>query len=213
MNDVLVRKAMLLSGVVLLAGTTLGVYLFKQERSVGETSFASLQAYPTEAELDGLVPTDEAAVDAPAAQVKEVPIASTAPKNRVASSDVSPQSSFRVRREQTFSLNMIPPPPPDATSTFESTPVAAAPAPAYAESIRSRVHDGLLANMTLSAVIDNRAIFKINPYYRKKHGLPSAISLGPGDEFESVSVVTIDGDDVTVSEGQKRTVKTIAALR
>ena len=125
-----------------------------------------------------------------------------------------PTRTQSVRRQQTFSL--VPPPPP-----FSSAP-AGADAPdlslpverATVEPVRVSAPDGsLLDNLTLSAVIDNRAIFKVSPRYRREHGLRSAITLGPGDEYESVSVVTIDGKNVTVSEGQKRTVKSIASLR
>lgn len=118
-----------------------------------------------------------------------------------------------VRRFHKFAL--IPPPPAPAvmdvgTSAFppEAEPVVVAPA------FRRHTYRGtLMDNMILSAVIDNKAIFKIGTEYRREHGLQSAVALGPGEEFESVAVVTIDGKSVTVCEGMKRSVKSIAAVR
>lgn len=118
-----------------------------------------------------------------------------------------------VRRFHKFAL--VPPPPAPAIMDVEpsSFPAPAEPVVVAQPFRRHCYHGTLVDNMILSAVIDNKAIFKIGTDYRREHGLQSAVSLGPGEEFESVTVVSIDGKSVTVSEGMKRSVKTIAALR
>ncbi len=219
------RNVILVLASILLGGTIFGAYQFHCERNPDDKLSWVADTIPTEAEVDsaGTVQSAEAEQSSStiaAATLRDDPLTAIADPHiftRPASQTAGQPSSnlhsasrpMRVRREQTFSLALVPPPPPETSSLSDDvTP----PIPPNTPSAYNQ-QGTLLDNLTLTAIIDNRAIFKINTRYRRRHGLPNAVSLGPGDEFEKVSLVTIDGDNVTVSEGHKRSVKTIAVLR
>lgn len=107
----------------------------------------------------------------------------------------------------------VPPPPPEATpslgeppSVDEGLPLAELPAPPSKPSIANQ--------MRLMAVIGDRVVLAFSDgQQRREHGWPKTVTLGPGDQFESVSVVSVGPDSVTLDEDGDRSVKTIDRLR
>lgn len=67
--------------------------------------------------------------------------------------------------------------------------------------------------LKLAAVIGNKVILNVPYNVRQQNKWPATISLGPGEQFESLSVVSVDGDSVTLDEDGERTVKTLASIK
>lgn len=215
------KNMIALGACLLLAGTIYSVHCYQQQKWEDERPPESYSFSATESELESASseedsPQQTAATLPPArsGNIGERRAQEPVPVAVIAASRYTRPPGGGPRHQHTFSMAIVPPPPPDglpADFAYSTPPVAERNVPA--DNSRNTSLGSLIDNITLSAVIDNRAIFKINPRYRKRHGLPSAVSLGPGDEFEDLSLVTIDGENVTISEGHKRTVKMLATLR
>jgi hypothetical protein len=80
------------------------------------------------------------------------------------------------------------------------------PAPPEKPSIASK--------MKLTAIIGDRAIFEFTDVTAaSKNKWPKAISLGPGEQFESVSVSSVTPDAVTLIEDGDRSVKELPRVK
>lgn len=207
------RKVILLISSLVLFATVAGVLQHNQQASLRADNSVEVEAVFPEPLHSAYV--EFRGIDGDTASVTVAESSKARPRTvalgTLQDGGLSPVRN--VRRIHKFAF--VPPPPAVALmngepSSFppEAEPVVVAPA------FRRHTYRGtLMDNMILSGVIDNKAIFKIGTEYRREHGLQSAVALGPGEEFESVTVVTIDGKTVTVSEGVKRSVKSIAAVR
>lgn len=72
----------------------------------------------------------------------------------------------------------------------------------------------LADKMKLTAVIGDRAVLAFtDALMRIGHKWPRSVTLGPGEHFESVSVVSVNGDTVTIDEDGDRSVKTIRPVK
>ncbi|MBY0550281.1 MAG: hypothetical protein K2W95_23590 [Candidatus Obscuribacterales bacterium] len=103
--------------------------------------------------------------------------------------------------------DLVPPPPPSVPGvggpgelSLNELPVAP-PKPTVADKLR------------LAAVIGNKVILNVPSSVRRENKWPATISLGPGEQFESLSIVSVDGDSVTIDEDGERTVKTLASIK
>lgn len=105
---------------------------------------------------------------------------------------------------------LVPPPPPSDPSLagagqYGGLPLnqlpEAPPKPTVADKLR------------LAAVIGNKVILNVPQSVRRENKWPATISLGPGEQFESLSIVSVDGDSVTIDEDGERTVKTLASIK
>jgi hypothetical protein len=65
----------------------------------------------------------------------------------------------------------------------------------------------------LVAVIEDRALLRVNPKLVSEGNWPQHLLLGPGDKYDSISVLEISNDSVTLDEDGKKVVKTIAPIR
>lgn len=73
---------------------------------------------------------------------------------------------------------------------------------------------GISEKLKVIAIIGDKVVLQFtdkNLTYR--HKWPTLISLGPGEQFESVNVVSVEGDSVTLEEDGERQVKTMAPIR
>jgi hypothetical protein len=105
---------------------------------------------------------------------------------------------------------LVPPPPPSALGAMGipdyGLSVDELPAPPSKPSLADK--------MKLVAVIGDRAVLKItDKKLQKENKWPSTLTLGHGDAFESVNVIDVNGDSVTLDEDGERSVKTIDPLR
>lgn len=106
--------------------------------------------------------------------------------------------------------DLVPPPPPSDPSLAGAGGMAGLPLnelpvapdkPTVADKLR------------LAAVIGNKVILNVPYAVRAQNKWPATISLAPGEQFESLSVVSVDGDSVTIDEDGERTVKTLASIK
>lgn len=212
------RKVILFVSTIVFCATVAGVYQQNQQIKDRSESSATVEAVfpePLQSHDTEFQAIDDNALQSGLSQNTDEPPTAKVSRAQVASSIPDNGGTVRVQPVRRFKKFSLVPPPPAAELSMEpsSFPSSADPVIVPSFNQRRRAVGTLSDNMILSAVIDNKAIFRIASLYRREHGLPSAVSLGPGEEFETVSVVTIDGKNVTVSEGMKRTVKSIAALR
>lgn len=106
-----------------------------------------------------------------------------------------------------------PPPPPGSGPAFAVPPppngelsVAELPAPPSKPSLAGK--------LKLVAIIADKAVMTFSDrVMAKENKWPRTITLAPGEQFESVSVVGVKGDSVTIEEDGERSVKTIGAVR
>lgn len=91
----------------------------------------------------------------------------------------------------------LPPPPP----SFDSGGIESDDLPPPPED------QSLLRMLSLNAIIGNQAVLSLNDRtYRKTHGLKRFITLGPGETFDSVTLVALDRDQAIIREdGQSLT--------
>ena len=96
---------------------------------------------------------------------------------------------------------LAPPPEPDAGLSL-----AELPAPPARPSIGNK--------MKLVGVIGDRAIIAFSDRrMRMENKWPKTITLGRGEQFESVSVVDVTPDSVTIDEDGERSVKSVEPLK
>jgi hypothetical protein len=108
-----------------------------------------------------------------------------------------------------------PPPPPVAASASGLAPppepdaglsLAELPAPPSRPSIANK--------MKLVGVVGDRAIIAFSDRrLRMENKWPRTITLGRGEQFESVSVVDVSPDSVTIDEDGERSVKSVEPLK
>ncbi len=96
---------------------------------------------------------------------------------------------------------LVPPPEPDAGLSL-----AELPAPPSRPSIANK--------MKLVGVIGDKAIIAFTDRrQRMENKWPRTITLGRGEQFESVSVVEVTPDSVTIDEDGERSVKSVEPLK
>ena len=132
----------------------------------------------------------------------------------------------------TETAKVPPPPPPTTTETaktpkFGGPPKGLVPPPPPSDPSLASLPGGLPINelpvapdkptvadkLKLAAVIGNRVILHVPHSVRQQNKWPATITLAPGEQFESLSVVSVDGDSVTLDEDGERTVKTLASIK
>ena len=67
--------------------------------------------------------------------------------------------------------------------------------------------------MQLVGVIGDHVLLSVRQQSSKVNKLPSSLTLGKGEKFDSLSVVDVTNDSVTLDEDGQQTVKTIAPIR
>jgi hypothetical protein len=68
--------------------------------------------------------------------------------------------------------------------------------------------------MKLVGIIGDRGIFSFtDPMLRAENQWPKAITLAPGEQFESVSIVSVSPDAVTLEEDGTRQIKELTRVR
>jgi hypothetical protein len=111
--------------------------------------------------------------------------------------------------------SFAPPPPPNTTVNGGAAPallqedlLSASELPAPPEK------PSLLAKMQLLGIVGDHAIFKISdPSLRRENGWPKSLTLAAGDHFETVSVVAVTPDAVTLEEDGDRQIKQLPRLK
>jgi hypothetical protein len=102
-----------------------------------------------------------------------------------------------------------PPPPPEATGAPDSgiagLPIDQLPVPPSRPTIGDKVR--------VLGVFDDRAIISFPKQLAIKNKWPKTITLGTGDQFESLTIVSINRDGVTIEEDGERTMKPIGAVK
>lgn len=103
----------------------------------------------------------------------------------------------------------IPPPPPSTPSYPGSTnelPVSDLPAPPERPT--------LVNSIKLTGIVGNKAIFSVTDLSaRLRNNWPKALSLGAGDHFESISVISVDADRAVIEENGERVDKRLERIR
>lgn len=108
----------------------------------------------------------------------------------------------------TKSKHMLVPPPPPVVRTYAppSIPSTEMPEPPSRPTLAHKVR--------LVAVLADRAVLKITDLrLRQDNKWPQTITLGTGDKFESLEVVRVAPDSVTIEEDGERSVKTLERIR
>ncbi len=104
--------------------------------------------------------------------------------------------------------HMLVPPPPPVVRTYAppSIPSTEMPEPPSRPTLAHKVR--------LVAVLADRAVLKITDLrLRQDNKWPQTITLGTGDKFESLEVVRVAPDSVTIEEDGERSVKTLERIR
>lgn len=105
---------------------------------------------------------------------------------------------------------LVPPPPPSSEfpkqDSIANLPISILPNPPSKPT--------LVDKLKLISILDDRAILCFsNSTIRSKNKWPRTLTLSPGDQFESVSVISVDHDSVTLQEDGERSVKTLERVR
>ncbi len=101
-------------------------------------------------------------------------------------------------------FGLVPPPPPSDMS--EGMSVAELPAPPTKPSLAGK--------MKLVAIVGDRAILAFSDRaIARDNRWPSTVTLGPGEQFESISMVDVTPDSVTLEEDGERSTKAMDPLR
>jgi hypothetical protein len=107
---------------------------------------------------------------------------------------------------------LVPPPPPTSEfpkqgfGSIANLPISTLPSPPSRPTIADK--------MKLVSILDDKAILAFsNPNLQIKNKWPKTLTLGPGDQFESVSVISVDRDSITLQEDGERSVKVLERVR
>jgi hypothetical protein len=103
---------------------------------------------------------------------------------------------------------LIPPPPPPGEMPGAGgmgLPIAQLPVPPSRPTIGDK--------MKVIAVLDDKAMMTFPTKMRLKNKWPKVLTLGAGEQFESISVVSVNKDGVTIEEDGERTVKAVEPVR
>lgn len=102
---------------------------------------------------------------------------------------------------------LVPPPPPEAMGTggIAGLPIDQLPVPPSRPTIGDKVK--------IIGVFDDRAILAFPKTLAIKNKWPKTITLGTGDQFESLTIVSINRDGVTIEEDGERTMKPIGTVK
>lgn len=121
-----------------------------------------------------------------------------------------------VKRAGQLRDRLVPPPPPSPVLSGTAGVAGGVP-----EGLQLPIHQlpvpperpSILDKFTVSAVIDDKVILTISSAVAMQNKWPKVLTMGPGDQFESVSVVAVSGDSVTLEEDGERTVKSVPSVR
>lgn len=103
--------------------------------------------------------------------------------------------------------SLIPPPPPGVPNASEQSsdlPLEDLPPPPEKPS--------LLAKMRLVGIIDDQALFTLSDT-DDNVGRPYVVTLKPGEQFQTVTLLSVDADSVMVEEDGARTVLTLERIK
>lgn len=103
--------------------------------------------------------------------------------------------------------SLIPPPPPGVPTMSEQStelPIEDLPPPPEKPS--------LAAKMRLVGIIDDRALFTLNDN-DDSMTRPYVIALKPGEQFQTVTLLSVDANGVMVEEDGARTVFTLERIK
>jgi hypothetical protein len=121
---------------------------------------------------------------------------------------ISLDEEARKSEPTSKSKRLLVPPPPPVVHTY------APPALPSAEMPEPPSRPMLSHKVRLVAVLADRAVLKItDKRLRQDNKWPSTITLGSGDKFESLEVVRVAPDSVTIEEDGERSVKTLERIR
>jgi hypothetical protein len=104
---------------------------------------------------------------------------------------------------------LVPPPPPaevtGAGGGLAGLPIDQLPVPPSRPTIGDK--------LKVLSVFDDRAIIAFPKALQIKNKWPRTISLGTGEEFESLKIVSVNRDGVTIEEDGERSMKPISAVK
>lgn len=107
---------------------------------------------------------------------------------------------------------LVPPPPPPsyigpggAAGSDGGVPLTQLPEPPSKPTIADK--------MKLLGVMDNRAILAFPSSMTMKNKWPKTISLGVGEQFESINLVAVNKDGITIEEDGERSVKSLEPVK
>jgi hypothetical protein len=100
---------------------------------------------------------------------------------------------------------LVPPPPPtEMTDGLAGLPIDQLPVPPSRPTIGDK--------MRVLGVFDDKAIISFPKGMAIKNKWPRTITLGTGEQFESLTVVSVTRDGITIEEDGERTMKPIASI-
>ncbi len=109
---------------------------------------------------------------------------------------------------KTINERLVPPPPPmEATPTggIAGLPIDQLPVPPSRPTIGDKLR--------VLGVMDDKAIISFPKAMASKNKWPKSITLGTGEQFESLTIVSITRDGITIEEDGERTMKPISTIK
>jgi len=138
-------------------------------------------------------------------------------KSKIEEADTVAKKSEHEHHGKIAGSGLIPPPPPGVQSQLpgpaiqppppdESLPMSELPMPPSKPSIADK--------LKLTGIIENKAIFTFTDNaLRRAKKWPRVLALSPGEQFETLSVLNVSTDSVTLEEDGERTVKELMRIK
>lgn len=134
--------------------------------------------------------------------LKQMPVQQIAKKHVPAFVPPPPPASLGIIAPGAANHGLITPPPP----VSEGVPISELPAPPERPSLASK--------LKLVGIVGDRALLACtDPVLRAESRLPACVSLGAGEQLETVSVVSVSADGVVLEEDGERETKELPRIR
>lgn len=118
------------------------------------------------------------------------------------STDTKPKKPVKINEK------LVPPPPPVQSSAGDALaglPIDQLPVPPSRPTIGDK--------LKVLGIFDDKAILAFPKAMSQKNKWPRTLTLGTGEQFESLTVVSITRDGITIEEDGERTLKPIATIK
>lgn len=146
------------------------------------------------------------------------------PMSPISSSKPFPRSNMQMQASDPALL----PPPPDSEKLDTGSDLVPPPPsfsqadlpPGLMDSISSQdlppppADQSLIKMLSLNAILDNQVILSLRDRsYRKQHGFKEYITLGKGESFDSVRLISINGETAVIEEEGRRSSLSLPSIR
>lgn len=113
-------------------------------------------------------------------------------------------------KPKTINEKLVPPPPPmeampNTGGSIAGLPIDQLPVPPSRPTIGDKVR--------VLGVLDDKAIIAFPKAMSAKNKWPKTVTLGTGEQFESLTIVSITRDGITIEEDGERTLKPLSTIK